>query len=159
MHHHWHHFFNEISRLAQLWFKEDEYQSRAHASSSLLHEWLCPSYLSLITALQKPHSPRAHPADVWCKEHDVCCRPSNFKIPYMFSHLLRSHVDQGSRWVDDECAVEEQRVLCLFHSQQHPPCHMWYSLKRTEDVWSDHRQYRRDQRRVPLNWWSIWCYA
>ena len=38
-----------------------------------LHGWLHSPHFSRLPAVPRPHCPRAHPADVGCQEHDVCC--------------------------------------------------------------------------------------
>lgn len=62
-------------------------QSYPLSPPPLLHGGICPTDIQRIFSVQSPHRPWALPANVGCKEHDVCCRSQTRKISYRLCHV------------------------------------------------------------------------
>ncbi|KAF3455275.1 hypothetical protein FNV43_RR05723 [Rhamnella rubrinervis] len=69
--------------------RSEETCSEPHSfpPSAFLYGWFCSSYLTRISTVPCPHSSRTHSANVGFQEHDVCCRPTPWSLPYSLSHV------------------------------------------------------------------------
>ncbi|KAL6344325.1 hypothetical protein AAG906_037900 [Vitis piasezkii] len=47
-------------------------QPHPFPKATLFYGWVCTSHISWVLAVPCPYSPKTYPADVGCKEHDVC---------------------------------------------------------------------------------------
>merc|ERR1712167_307894 len=84
---------------AQLRLEKARCQPDPIPTSPFLHDWFLPTHLQRIPAIQSPHRPRAHPADVRCQEHDVRFRPKTRKIPHCLRHVQNKNSSYFVEWI------------------------------------------------------------